>query len=1128
MANSPHVNQARPKLRNRLLFLCLFGALPLCAGNRLPAYLDFQQLGLNEGLSQSTISHLFQDREGFMWVSTQDGLNRYDGYNFQVYRHRSFDSSSLPSGEVISVFQQRDGTIWVSTTKGIARLDLDGTHFTRFPHPSLTFNRIGQSNPGFLEDSAGHLWIFGARNGGYLLQLKNDQLIEYVGPNASRQGQVTALKEGHQGQLWAVFDHQLLHYDAQLDTFEEMSSLPEIPEEGRPFWLGTDIHIDDFNQLWLNGAHGIYQFDPETGTFTYYPAPEDNVRISGFLEDKAGLFWCTTGPTIFHFDPQDGSYREYKHDPNDPQSAPQVISRGLVSRFGVLWLTTLGQGVARYDRAIDGFIYSQTDITNPQAIPSNFLTTLFEDRSGTIWFGGPDTGLIKHSPSKRKFRHYLHPHRQPKPLSNPMVWSLLVDNKGDTWVGTGRDGLLHLDKARENILEQFFPNTLVRALFQDPKGTIWFASNDGAGNQQLVSLDPKTGFTHPWLATDAVVFRPIPDGSGFLVSCFGSGLYRFTYANAHFERVAPDIIQQAEIADYLQDGRILVGNRTGLLLYDPKTAETLSFGYDETNRNGLSWDRVMSIHQEANGFVWVSLSGGGLNRFDPKTYEFRHFSLAQGLPNNFVYCILGDDNGNLWLSSNGGLSRFDPKTEVFRNFDVHDGLQSMEFNMGSAFKAADGELLFGGVAGFNAFYPSEVKINPNPPMLTLTPWTRSGQHTASLATTGRINLPAGEPVLSFTYAGLDYVEPRKNAYAYRLSGFDNDWNHVGKQRKATYTNLPGGDYVFYVKAANSDGVWSEQPSEIRVTVAPHFYETRSFFFSAAITFMGLLVLAYLRERRRLHRRQEEALLLRDHMRKSEELEFARQIQLAMIPKKDVNFGEAVVMGQMITATEVGGDYFDFFHLDDKRLCIAYGDATGHGVAAGLVVGMVKLAATVWAMHPKGIADMMIDLNNGLRKTLPLKTMGMGFGLAVLDLSTYEVEICSCGMPFPYLYSAATGQLQPLVLKGPPLGYLKRIKPASTHISLANGDRLIFTSDGFMERFNNDGRLWGEKALAASLRRACQEMEKPEKVAQTLIEDCNQFASGRPCDDDMTIVVLQRGQEVGSLAAVPNAFSPAEA
>ncbi len=1090
---------------------------PTFAGSRYSNHYSFERIGLEEGLSQSTVKDILQDQAGFLWVATDDGLNRYDGYSFKIYRNRPFDSNSLASSQINGLSQQRDGTLWVMTQAGLCRFEPDSETFTRFPRSKEDPFELGITGINLFEDSQARLWLYSPVSGLLACLLPDDDLIAYYSAKDKNALPVTSVFEDHQRRIWATTIGQgLLRFDPERAAFKAYRFDQNNPDsigsnriEGQPGGL-----VDDLGYLWLNTSIGLDRFDPVTETARHFHRPPQ-LPLTGHAEfqrmglDDAGFLWLVNQRGLLRFDPQTGVYQAYDgQGPQGQRVGPERPTDGHVLRSGQLWITTAGQGLALYNRANDRFDFVRHDASDPNSLGSDVLTNVFEDRGGTVWIGSLDAGLFKYSPAKQKFRRYLHPNFQPKPISSMMVWSLLVDQAGDTWVGTARDGLLHLDRGREKILRQYHPGRLIRGLFQDLKGRIWYSVNDN-GPSEFHFLDPKTGESSFFLNLPALRIKGYPDDSGFIVCAGFFGLWSYDYASGNISPIARGDLRGVSSCAFLPDGAILVGSNNGLaIVRAAKVVKT--YAYDPQNRNGLSFNRVLDIYCGADGIVWLALSGGGINRFDPEKGLFTHFTVEQGLPNDFVYNILPDGEGNLWFSTNRGLSRFSPKDRKFRNYDTHDGLQSAEFNMDAATKAPDGELLFGGVAGFNAFYTDEVRLTGGAPSVAVSAWIRGDKQLgANLADGSLLELEPGEPVLVFTYAGLDYVEPSKNTYAYQLEGFDPDWQYVGDRRRATYTNLARGEYLMRIKAANSDGIWSEHPAEIRVRVKPHFYETTAFAVSASLAVFGLLLLGYLHQRQRHQRRHEEALRWRDHMRKSEELEFARRLQLAMIPKKDIRLGQVEVMGQMITATEVGGDYFDFFRLDEKRLCIAYGDATGHGVAAGLVVGMVKLAATVWAMHPKRIEDMLSDLNQGLRKTLPLKTMGMGFGLAVIDLERFEVEVCSSGMPYPYHFVAANDQIRTLELKGPPLGYLKRISPTSIKLRLAPGDRLIFLSDGFAERFDAEKRIWGINATQESLRAACMDCAQPAHIAARLIEDCDRFAGARPCDDDMTIVVLQR-------------------
>jgi len=1115
-------------LRARL-FCLLFSLVPAWAGS-VPDRPVFDRYTREDGLSQASIFDIYQDSLGYLWLATQDGVNMFDGETFRVFRQIPFDETSMLGSWARFVFEQRDGTIWVATNDGLSALDRDRMRFRRFPLRAR--DRRFPPSFGLLtameEDRHGRL-VVGSSTGRLMrLDPQSGVWVPFALPPSSPSSPfVTRLHRDRHGDLWATtLGAGLLRFDEERDAWEAFLDIEDAPINiGRPnghFPSPTLLEVSR-GLILATFERGLCLFDRERRAFVTLLPDSDTARLElQMIASRDGeTIWAVAGEgRLARYDLETG-VREIFDSETVPLLEGVAWVDLLVDRNGRPWLTTENHGLISY---ADGtFHVAGHRPGDPGSIPANPLRTLYEDRAGNLWIGGDGTGLAKLSPSRQKFQTYLQDHDLGQ-LAYSMVWTLLEDRKGRVWVGTHGRGLLVLGPDRRKIerhLTGYFGNpdgmqtNQVHALMEDHDGHIWIGTGGPSAYTQYPALfryDPETDEMDPFWAPAMVIriARASEDGRLFIGA--GNGFNYLDESEGQVYRVTMKGVAQQPTLTWSfiedEDGMIWVTSSNGLFHWNPSDERARHFTHDPDDRTGLSNDRALCVIRDSKGSLWVATLGGGVNRFHEETGVFTHLTTNEGLPSNAVYGLL-EAEGRLWMSTNNGLASYDLTSGEVRAYSTSDGLQDNEFNSGAYYRSSSGELFFGGISGFSTFYPADLESAvPPPPMVVSATKNVDELVGRNLADGAEIRLDPGDRLVHFDFAALDFNDPARNRYRYRLEGFDPAWVDAGTERGVTYTNLDHGAYTFHVMGANSDMVWSE-PRRVALVVAPAFYETIWFALALVVLTGSIIAWLLVSQRRRHARRQAAALRDRDLARKSEELAFARGIQLAMLPGNTFDHAGYEIAGRMETATEVGGDYYDFFVLPDGRLCIAYGDATGHGVAAGLVVGMVKMAATLWSRKPHlSATEMMGEINAALKVSLPAKGMGMALAFVLLDSRVGEIELISCGMPFPHIFRKERGMLQRLALKAPPLGYLSEIEPAYTRARLEREDLLIFLSDGFVERFNPRDEIWGVDALTGELERICKSAASAEDVAGLLIEACDSFADGRTNDDDMTAVIAR--------------------
>lgn len=772
----------------------------------------FDRLSIEHGLSQSTVFVILQDSLGFMWFGTQDGLNRYDGYEFTVFKHDPEDPTTISANFIRSIYEDRDGTLWIGTNRGLNKFDRASESFTRYQD-------------------------------------------ETPDPHSLNHNVIRAIHQDRSGQLWLGTQIDLHEFDPV--TGELLQARPGPGNLGRlNETIIRVIHPDDQGRLWIGTeGKGLVKLDPATGALTVYGADPDHPNspshndISSIYRDPQGILWIgTEGGGLNRFEPETETFTVYQNDPADPYSLSNDNIRCLYAdQAGQLWVGTWGGGLNRFNPQTETFARFMNDPANPHSLSGNQVLSIFEDRAGVLWVGTNGAGLNKFSLRQTAFTHFTNTSYNPIRLSDSIVWAIQQDRDGQLWIGTS-NGLNRLDREAEKVVyyrhNSNDPTSLssdfVPALLVDREGVLWVGTDEGGLNRFDRETETFTAYRHdpndPTSLSDDDAWSLREDGDGVLwVGTWGGGLNRFNPETETFTRFMndpddPDTISDNVIRAIYEDrsGTLWLGTNSGLNRFNRATGIFSVYRHNPDDPTSLSDNVVRTIYEDGRGVLWVGADGGGLNRFDPETETFSHYREKDGLPNDTIYGILEDDQGHLWLSTNNGLSRFDSQQQTFKNYNASDGLQSNEFNQGAYFKGRNGELFFGGIDGFNAFFPAEIQDNPFLPPVVLTSFqvfNRNVPLSRVISSGGDIELSYRDSVFSFEFAALDYSAPAENQYAYMLEGFDQDWIQAGSRRFATYTNLNGGEYVFRVKGSNNDGVWNEEGLAIPIRVTPPPWKT---------------------------------------------------------------------------------------------------------------------------------------------------------------------------------------------------------------------------------------------------------------------------------------------------------------
>lgn len=801
----------------------------------------FAHLTFEQGLSQNSALTLVQDRQGFMWFGTLDGLNRYDGYEFKVYKPDPDDPGAISDKFISALLEDSDGFLWVGTDQGgLNRFDPATETFTSF--------RADPKDPGSLSSNT-----------------------------------ITAIIEDSVGALWIGTNDGLNRFDRTTQTFTVYRPRPGDPRS-LSFQSITAIVEDQDRALWVGTSDGLNRFEPETGEFTVYRHdPEKTGSLSSswvrsLYRDRAGTLWVgTQGGGLNKYDSQAGTFSAYQAQPGDPQTLSENTVVALVEdRQGVLWAGTRN-GLNKFDRTTEKFTAYYHEPASPSSLGSSTILSLYEDRSGILWVGTQGGGISRLTPLARTFSLYRHDPTDPTSLSSNFVWSIFEDSAGTLWVGTA-SGLNRFDPESEAFTvyrhDPADPTSLsydvVTYILEDRTGRLWVATDNGLNifdretEKFTVYLNDPAA---PTSLSSNAVGQLYEDRAGRLWIATLDGLNRFNPETNSFTAYKHDPEDPHSLSEYgawaiVEDraGNLWVGTGGGGLdKFDRATGKFTVFRHDPDDPYSLSGDIVISLYEDRAGVLWIGTFEGGLNKFDPATETFTAYTEKDGLPNSTIYGILEDDSACLWLSTINGLSRFDPASKTFKNYDIKDGLQSNEFSVRSYFESKAGQMFFGGIEGLTVFDPAQVTDNPFVPPVVLTAFHKFNEPLAleqSLQQLSEIDLSYQDYVISFEFAALDYTDPSENQYAYKLEGFDPDWVQAGSRRFASYTNLEGGNYVFRVQGSNNDGVWNEEGLAVRLKVATAPWKTWWAYLLYVLALSGI-VLGYVRYRTRAQAQELE-------------------------------------------------------------------------------------------------------------------------------------------------------------------------------------------------------------------------------------------------------------------------------
>ena len=865
-----------------LLFLCL----PVLA-TTAPDDIHFDLINEEDGLSQNSIFSLTQDNHGFIWIGTEDGLNRYDGKTVKSCTQARVDSLNLSLGTIYSILCDHQGRLWIGLYGGgLIFWDwASGTFHRPQDSDDEYWNRQTFTTLAMAEDAAGQLWIsIMEGNGLYRYQPETGQ-VDWFGLEDGGQANAPIrlalqLVTDSRGTVWGVTYEGLQH----IDPDGNCEYYPVPPGFG---WdaelmaspcLTLEEH-DGSTSILLGGDGGVLlRFDPQTRTYSRV-GPKTNLTESDIISlhvDLDRYIWVgTENDGLYILDPKTELVTHLGGMPMAPGDLTgRMISTIFQSRRGLMWIGTSGSGLNKEmgRKAFQVLLPGQQPGVR---LSDGMITSLSETDDGKLLIGTWSGGLNVYDPQTGKIQILRHHPERSTSLAQDEIMATLVDSRGWLWVATesegislsknGLDGFIHLRADEEN--PEALPENSAMCLTEDLEGKIWI----GTYMSGVARIDPASLKVTRYLPGEKV---PIPD-------------MRYPVLAIHTDH----------------EGQIWVGTEHyGLGVYDAAADSFLFYRHDPDDPNSLSHNDVMGIYQDSKNRYWIGTYGGGLNRFDPETEQFVTYTLADGLPNNVVYDFLEDDAGDLWFGTNNGLCRFNPETEEIKTYNRSDGLPSNEFNA-PVLITRDRTLVFGTLNGVVRFRAAEIRDNLNRPEIHFTDlWVNGHAYDIdppdadkprlqqALIKRPDLHLYPEDLLIQISFVAMDYSNPGENRYRYLLEGYQDEWIDLDTRNEVVLTSLPAGDYRLHVTGCNDDGQWSKSPAVLPITVHPPFY--RTYLFSALIIILAiaLIALAYRMRTAVLRRRTVE--LERINQRLNDEIQ-ARELAQKEVEQRDSQFSAVI-------------------------------------------------------------------------------------------------------------------------------------------------------------------------------------------------------------------------------------------
>ncbi|MGX5172659.1 ligand-binding sensor domain-containing protein [Aliikangiella sp. IMCC44653] len=767
---------------------------------------SFKHISNETRLSQKTVQTIFQDKLGFMWFGTQEGLNRYDGREIRIFRHSLTDIGSISHDVIRDIGEDKNGDLWIATSGGLNRYKPESESFERVALVNSNGETVTRLNEIYL-DTDGILWVGTDGSGVFYLEpeakTKKPKFVQYKAFQHLFNADIRAIFKDSRGRLWLGSDSDgvtIVEGGAMVGGSTRSSS--DLALLNSPV---RNIYEDRKGKIWVaTRGGGLSRFEELSKTFkTYQQSDQPNSlnhnRVYQIYEDSRGILWIATDEGLAIYQPETDDFTRIQHKPSQPTglSHNRVLAI-FEDRGGMMWFGTLS-GLNQWNPLAANFIHYRHVSEDNLSLSNNMVYSLSESIDGNIFIGTFGGGMNVLNPITQQVAPFEHFYG--KQLSSQRITSSLVDSDANLWIGTISSGIEKINlNSGESIKYKHEPNSNnglsdngITNIMQDSRGDIWITTYNGGLHKYYSETNTFKAFSRKTNVKNSIandnLFHVMEDDDGYLwVSSDGGGISRFDRGSTQFE----------------------------------------DFTYSEKNSKSLSGNNVISITQDSKGRFWIGTLGNGLNRWEPQNRrkginEFQHYTIDNGLNSSTVYGVLEDSSGYIWVSTTRGLNKLDPETDKIEHYNLADEIHYNELNQGAMLRTSSNRLFFGGTNGVSAFDPEDIVSNPHVPNVVLTKISSENKKLLfdePLQELSEITFSHNDYLISFEFAALDFAQPNKNRYQYKLEGFDSEWIDGGHFNRATFTNLPAGSYLLKVKGSNNDGIWSQAAINLRVNVLP--------------------------------------------------------------------------------------------------------------------------------------------------------------------------------------------------------------------------------------------------------------------------------------------------------------------
>jgi ligand-binding sensor domain-containing protein/signal transduction histidine kinase/DNA-binding response OmpR family regulator len=801
-----------------LLFMVLWPTM--CSSQEKNLF--FRHLTTNEGLSHNSVYSIIEDDQGFVWIGTRSGLNRFDGYSFKIYDN---NNSGLPNAYINTLFKDSKGRIWIGTQEGGLSLYNSSTdNFRTFVYTSDNPDLIDLDNiQAICEDSKGNIWAGTHKDDIYRLDETQGKLIRIHLPDKlSKEFLVERINT-------MFFENDTLLW---LGTMGGLFRFNPVSSKAYPVFSGNVfvktrvlcLFNENEQKIWFGTTSGIMRYDKGKRTAEYFTTANSELTNDQILDVKrisdGRIMIATDGGGLNIYNPVNGSLSASKNDPNNPLTiSNNSVYYIFADKNKGLWIGNYNGGINYYSEYDWKFLPIKHQVFDNESLSDNHIRTFYQDRDGNIWIGTLG-GLNLYNPLSGKFKTYTFNKSVSNSLSSNSVLAIFEDREGSVWVGTFGGGISIFDK-KKNMFRKFsHPDDVSGSL---DKSSIYAISETNNNKLCIASL-----------------------GGVYLLDRKSNRMTRYTSSNSKLSSNTVKVLCND------RQGQIWFGTTHGLNRFDPETGEFKVYLHAKSDTTSLINNRILSLFETADGKIWVGTEGSGISIYNPETGDFSSITSADGFPDNVINGIVQDDNGLMWVSTNKGLVQYDAVLKKIKIFTVADGLQGNEFNQKAAFKSRDGKIYFGGSNGFNAFLPGNLITNQNPPKVLLTDLYISSKPIKvgepgspldeQLFLLNKLTLNNDQSNFELHFSVLGFINAGRYKYSFLMKGIDKRWTDFREVQSASYSNLRPGLYTFMVKAMNNDGVCSIDPTTIQIRILPPWWKSWWAYTFYALVIMGALLL----------------------------------------------------------------------------------------------------------------------------------------------------------------------------------------------------------------------------------------------------------------------------------------------